>query len=80
MKRKNSWVCFLLILAGLVVGGLIGNVFPAQSWLNYGQVFGLSSPMVLDLGILSVTFGLTIRITVASLIGIVVGIIVYRFL
>ena len=52
MKRKNSWTCLLLLLAGLVVGGLIGNVFPADSWINYGQIFGLSSPVVLDLGIL----------------------------
>ncbi|MBO5093068.1 MAG: DUF4321 domain-containing protein [Lachnospiraceae bacterium] len=80
MKRKNNWTCFLLILAGLVVGGLIGNVFPADSWINYGQTFGLSSPVVLDLGIICLTFGMSIKITVASLIGIVIGIVVYRFL
>ena len=80
MKKKNSWTCFLLILAGLVVGGLIGNFFSADSLINYGQVFGLSSPMVLDLGILSLTFGLSIKITLASLLGIIIGIVIYRFL
>lgn len=80
MKRKNSWTCFLLILAGLVVGGLIGSVFPADGWLNYGQTFGLSSPVVLDLGIICLTFGMSIKFTVAGLIGILIGAVIYRFL
>ena len=32
-----------------------------------------------DLGILCITFGLTIKITIASIIGIVIGVVVYRF-
>ncbi len=79
MRGKNTWTCFLLILAGIVLGGFIGSLFP-DSWLNFGQTFGLSSPLVLDLGILSVTFGLTIKITIASIIGIITGIMVYRFI
>lgn len=75
MRGKNTWTCFLLILAGIVLGGFIGSLFP-DSWLNFGQTFGLSSPLVLDLGILSVTFGLTIKITIAGIIGIIV----YRFI
>lgn len=77
--RKNNWACFLLVLAGIVIGGFIGNLFPS-TWLNYGQSFGLSSPIVLDLGILCITFGLSIKITIASIIGIAVGIIIYRMI
>ncbi|MBO5209270.1 MAG: DUF4321 domain-containing protein [Lachnospiraceae bacterium] len=75
--KKNNWACFLLILAGIVIGGFIGNLLPIE-WLNYGQSFGLSSPIVLDLGILCITFGLSIKITIASIIGIVIGIVIYR--
>ena len=77
--RKNNWSCFLLILAGIVIGGFIGSLFP-NSWLNYGQSFGLSSPLVLDLGILCITFGLSIKITVAGILGVALGIIIYRFI
>ena len=70
---------FLLILAGIVLGGFIGNVFDS-SWLNYGKTFGLTSPVVLDFGIICITFALTIKITIASIIGIAVGILIYRFL
>lgn len=79
MKKKNNWTCFLLILAGIVLGGFIGSLFNT-SWLNYGQTFGLTSPVVLDFGIITLTFALTIRITIASIIGIIIGIFIYRFL
>lgn len=77
--KKNNCACFLLILAGIVIGGFIGSLFPS-TWLNYGQSFGLSAPVVFDFGILSLTFGLSIKITIASIIGIAVGIIIYRFI
>ncbi|MCH5262611.1 MAG: DUF4321 domain-containing protein [Lachnospiraceae bacterium] len=77
--HKNFWTCLLLILAGIVVGGFIGSLFPS-TWLNYGQSFGLTSPLVLDLGVLCITFGLTINITIASIIGIAIAIVIYRFI
>lgn len=80
---KNSWALFLLILAGIVLGGFVGMLAQdtgALSWLNYGQTFGLDEPVVLDLGILVLTFGLSVRITIASIIGMVLAIIIYRFL
>ena len=49
-------------------------------WLNYGQTFGMESPIVLNLGILVLTFGLSIKITLASIVGVVVAILIYRLL
>lgn len=77
MRGKNNWACFLMILAGIVLGGFIGELFPS-AWLNYGQTFGMSNPFVLDIGILELTFALNIRITIASIVGIIIGIIIYR--
>lgn len=79
MKGKNNWACFLMILAGIVIGGFIGTLLP-NTFLNYGQTFGMQSPLILDLGIMVLTFGLNIRITIASIIGILIAIIIYRFL
>ena len=83
MKRKNCWVLLLLVLTGIVLGGFIGTM--AQdvswlSWLNFGQSFGLDTPLVLNLGVLVITFGLTIRITMASIIGVAIALLIYRFL
>ncbi len=80
---KNAWVLLILMLAGIVVGGFIGNLASGVnglSWLNYGQAFGLDNPLVLNLGILVITFGLTIKITIASIIGMIIAGLVYRFL
>ena len=66
---KNNWALFLLLLAGIVLGGFIGSLaagVPFLSWLNYGQTFGFANPIVLDLGILVITFGLSIKITIAD--------------
>ena len=79
MKSKNGWTRLLLALAGVVLGGFIGSLFPS-SMLNFGQTFGLTSPMVLDFGILTITFALTIKITIASILGIVIALLIYRFL
>ena len=78
-----SWVLLLLLLSGIVLGGFIGEMtarVPGLSWLNFGESFGLNDPLVLNLGILVITFGLSIRITMASIIGVIVAILIYRFL
>ncbi len=79
MKSKNGWTCLILVLAGVVLGGFIGNLFPS-SFMNFGQTFGLTNPLILDFGILSITFALTIKITIASILGIVVALLIYRIL
>ena len=82
-QAKNNWTCFLLILVGIVLGSFIGSLVaevPYLSWLNYGQSFGPDSPVTVNLGILVISFGLTIKITMASVIGVVLAIIVYRLL
>lgn len=78
MKRVN-WVLVLLILVGFVIGGFIGTYF-SGTFLNYGQSFGLSQPVVLNLGFIILTFGLTINITIASVIGVIISLVVYRFI
>ena len=80
---KNGWVLLILMLAGIVVGGFIGNLtagMPGLNWLSYGQGFGLDNPIVLNLGILIITFGLTIKITIASIIGMIIAGFIYRFI
>ena len=87
MKRtatnKNFWILLLLVLSGIVLGGFIGTMTQGVSWLswlNFGQSFGLTSPLVLDLGILQITFGLSIRITMASIIGVALSLLICRWL
>ncbi len=80
---KNKWSLLLLLLAGVVLGGFLGQLLGGLSafqWLNFGQSFGLASPVVLDLGILTITFAMTIKITVGGILGILIAILIYRLL
>ena len=82
-KYKNGWLLWLFILIGIVLGGLIAELTAGVhtlSWLSYGQSFGLNSPLVLDLGVLVLTFALQIKITIASIIGVILAMIIYRFI
>ena len=85
-KYKNGWLLLLFIMIGTVIGGLISEVtagVSGLSWLSYGNTFGINSngnPLVLDLGILVITFALQIKITVASIIGVIAAIVIYRFI
>ena len=83
MGRKNFWILRIMLLAGIVLGGFMGqlaNGISWLSWLNFGQSFGLDSPLVINFGILVITLGLTIKITMASIIGIAIALIIYRMI
>ena len=83
MGRKNFWILLIMLLAGIVLGGFMGqlaNGISWLSWLNFGQSFGLDSPLVINFGILVITLGLTINITMASIIGIAIALIIYRMI
>ncbi|TGY97221.1 DUF4321 domain-containing protein [Petralouisia muris] len=83
LKIRSSWVVIFIMLIGLILGTVIGSYcgsISALSWLNYGQVFGLTSPLVLDLGALVLTLGLTIKINIASVLGIVLAFLCYKLL
>ena len=74
-KRRQKRLGFISAITGRVADGV-----SSLNWLSYGQTFGLDDPVVLNLGLLVVTFGLTIKITIASIIGVIVAIFIYRFL
>ena len=73
--KKVNWTLLVLVLVGFVIGRFIGTYFEG-TFLNYGQSFGLSEPVVLNLGFIV----LTIQITIASVIGVIISLVVYRFI
>ncbi len=65
------WKNLLLICAGIVVGSLVSNLTSGVkflSWLSYGLSFGTDSPVTLNLGVLSLTVGVSINITISVII------------
>ena len=82
-REQNIWILIIFILAGLVIGGLLGELAKSVDWLwwlGFGQEFGLESPIVLNLSIVTLTFGLMFKINIASIIGMAIAIFIYRFI
>ncbi len=80
-REKNIWILLIFILSGLVIGGLLGELAGKVDflwWLGYGQSFGLTSPIELDLNIVQISFALLFKINIASIIGMIIAILVYR--
>lgn len=82
-RYKNGWLLLLFILIGIVIGGLLADLtsgVSALNWLSYGQSFGLEKPLELNLGVLIITFAFQIKITIASVIGVILAIVIYKFI
>ena len=80
-RNENPWVLLLLLVAGVVLGGFIGTALSEikyLGWLGYGNQFGLTSPLVLDLGVIVVQFALTIRFTISGIIGMFLAFFIYK--
>ena len=83
---KNNWALFLLILTGLVAGSFLGHLakdVSFLSWLNFGIDFAIGDTksgniITLDLGVLVIQFGIRLKITIASVIGALCSILIYK--
>lgn len=80
-REKSGWVLALFLLSGLVIGGLLGELASKVDWLwwlSFGESFGLQDPLSLDLKVMTITFGLMIKINIASIIGVLIALFAYR--
>lgn len=81
-KRFSLLSVFIILAIGVVFGGIITYLtrdISALNWLNIGYEFGFKQPLILDLYILKLTFGLTANINVAVIIGMMLSALFYRF-
>ena len=80
-KDKNIWILLVFILSGLVIGGLLGELASRVDWLwllSYSQTFWLQDTIVLDLSVVKITFALMFKISVSSILGMLLAIFVYK--
>ncbi len=82
MKNK-FWLNLFLILTGTVLGTMIAHFTEGVSflsWLAFGLTFGTSSPITLELGVVSCTFGINFSLSVATIICIAISLVVGKFI
>ena len=82
-KGRSRWILMILILAGLVIGGLLGLIASRVDflwWMGYSQGFGFTTPLTLNLSVIQLTFGISFEISIASIIGMLIGICIYKII
>ncbi|MFA5527599.1 MAG: DUF4321 domain-containing protein [Peptostreptococcales bacterium] len=82
MARRNSnlMIIILFILIGSVAGSFIGQMLAGVIDLfSYSKTIGVT-PFTVDLGFLQFTLGLVFVMNLATVVGIIVALIVYKLL
>ena len=79
--KKNTIVLLIFLLSGIVLGSLLGEIASGVDglwWLNFGRQFGLSNPITIDLAVVKLTFGFLFNLTVASILGMLAALLIYK--
>ena len=77
---RGLGLIILIVVAGLVVGSLLGelvaSVLPAgtiQDLLTRGPQIGLTPPATVDLRFVALTFGMMLKVNVVGILGVVLA-------
>lgn len=80
MSHSKVYNIFL-VLIGIVLGSFVAYIckdIQMLSWMSYGIKFGLESPLVLNLGIMSLTLGISIDLTLSTVIFVILSMLIGR--
>jgi len=81
--KRGFWLHVFLVCAGIVIGSLAAELtagMPVLGWLSYGLDFGTAAPLELNLQVLRLTLGVSVKITVAHILFIALSILLGRLL
>jgi len=81
--RNPWWLLLFVIIAGALLGSVIADAvagYPVLSFLSRDVRAGIDPPFTFDLRVVTLTFGATLRLNLAILIGIVLAIWIFRLL
>ncbi len=77
-KSANTLVLVIFLLIGLVIGSFIGDLLSGTiDLLSFGKTIGFD-PFTLDLVFLKLTLGLEFTINLASILGLLLALMIYK--
>ncbi len=83
MRKNGFWLNAFLVCVGVVVGSMASELtsgLPFLGWLSYGLSFGTRSPVVLDMNVIELTFGINLHLTVSSVIFIALSLVLGKLI
>lgn len=80
-KTKNYLAKFFIILMGVILGGLVGEILgsiPGLGFLKTGVQIGITEPITISLMVVEFTIGLIFKINIMSIVGAWAGYVVKK--
>lgn len=81
--REPWWVLAVVVVAGAVLGSLVAEGLGQFSYLaplGHSVAIGVDPPVRLDLRVAALTLGFVIRLNLATVLGIIAAIYMFRLL
>ena len=83
--RKSPWILLIFLHIGGLLGGILGEILRVMAPQGTIQgIFsthftpGISPPLTLDLVLVKLTLGFSIKINLLSILGMFVGVYLYK--
>lgn len=81
--REPWWVLVIIVIGGAMLGSVFADAvgqFTYFAPLAHSVVFGVSPPVTLDLRVMTLTLGVTVRLNLAVVLGIIAAVYLFRLL
>ena len=82
-SREPWWVFIVVLIAGAMLGSVVADAvgqFTYLAPLGHSVVVGLDPPVTVDLRVVTLTLGFVLRLNLATVLGIIAAIFVFRLL
>lgn len=83
--RKSPWVLIVFVIIGGLLGGILGEILHVmapqgtiQSIFSTHFMPGIDPPLTVDLVLIKLVLGLSLKINILSILGMFVGIYLYK--
>lgn len=78
-RNRSTLILVVLLIVGVIIGGVIGDLLQHKvPFLAKSYPIGIKQPIHLDLNVVELTFGIIIDFNVASLVGLILAILLFR--
>jgi Domain of unknown function (DUF4321) len=81
--RDPWWVLLVVVVAGATLGSVVADSLGQYTYLaplGHSVAVGVNPPVTLDLRVITLTLGFVVRLNLATVLGIIAAIYVFRLL
>jgi len=81
--RDPWWILIVVVIAGAMLGSVVADAlgqFTYLAPLGHSVAVGVDPPVTVDLRVLTVTLGFVVRLNLATVLGIIAAVVIFRLL